>query len=110
MASAKPFIDSKLKQRKIVLFSKRYSPECSATKRIMDEYNLSDADYEVVEIEKRQDCVQIENYFQALCLTNSRQVPLLFVDGCYLGSEKEISLLHKSGELKKVLEGTEVQR
>jgi hypothetical protein len=28
----------------------------------------------VVEIEKRQDCSQIENYFQILCLSDTREV------------------------------------
>ncbi|CAG5125546.1 unnamed protein product [Candidula unifasciata] len=108
MASARPFVDFKLKQRKVVLFSKTYSPECSTAKDILDQYNLSDVEYQVVEIEKRQDCVQIENYLLALCLTDSRKVPLLFVEGRYIGSEQEISLLHSSSELKQVLKGLDV--
>ena len=79
MAGAKPFVDAKLKQRKVVLFSKSYSPECNGIKDIMDRFDLADKDYEVVEIEKRQDCTQIENYFQILCLTDSRAVRVAYI-------------------------------
>ncbi|KAH9525373.1 hypothetical protein Btru_001204 [Bulinus truncatus] len=65
-------------------------------------------DYEIVEIEKRQDCVQIENYFQFLCLNDSRAVPQLFVGGNYIGGAKQINLLQKSGELKKILKAVHV--
>jgi len=104
MAGARPFVDNKLKQRRVVLFTKSYSPECKFVREFMDEYKLSDKEYEVVEIEARQDSVQIENYFQILCLTDSRAVPQLFVGGKYIGGEKELALLQKSGELKKILE------
>ena len=35
---------------------------------------MSAEDFEIVEIEKRQDCTQIENYFQTICLTDARAV------------------------------------
>ncbi|GFO47270.1 glutaredoxin-like [Plakobranchus ocellatus] len=104
MAGAKPFVDAKLMQRKVILFSKSYSPECNGIKDIMDRFDLSDKDYEVIEIEKRQDCTQIENYFQILCLTDSRAVPQLFINGRYVGGEKELHMLQRSGELAKMIE------
>ncbi|KAK6985798.1 glutaredoxin [Biomphalaria glabrata] len=103
MAGAIPFVDYKIKQRKVLLFSKTFSPESSMVKSILSQYSLSDKDYEIVEIEKRQDCVQIENYFQFLCLDDSRAVPQLFIDGHYIGGAKQINLLQKSGELKRIL-------
>ncbi|KAH3794743.1 hypothetical protein DPMN_148281 [Dreissena polymorpha] len=103
MAGAKPFVDKKLKQRKVLLFSKTYSPTCNEIKTILEGYGLKFPNYEVVEIESRQDCNQIENYFQILCLTDRRDVPQLFLDGKYVGGEKEIHLLHKSGDLGKML-------
>ena len=74
MAGARKFVDDKLKQRKVILFTKSYSPESKMIQSILDGFELSDKDYEVVEIERRQDVVQIENYFQILCLTDSRAV------------------------------------
>ncbi|KAJ8299931.1 hypothetical protein KUTeg_021450 [Tegillarca granosa] len=40
----------------------------------MNGYKLSPQTYEVVEIESRQDCAMIENYFQVLCLTDTRSI------------------------------------
>ncbi|XP_053380617.1 uncharacterized protein LOC128548931 [Mercenaria mercenaria] len=100
-AGAKPFIDKKLLQRKVILFSKTYSPACKSVKEILDSYGLKFPKYEVVEIESRQDCNQIENYFQILCLTDRREVPQLFLDGKYIGGEKEITRMHSNGDLGK---------
>lgn len=73
-ASAALFVNRKIQQRNVMLFSKSYSPECKIVKAILKKYNLSPNFYEATEIEKRQDCTQIENYFQVLCLTNNRAV------------------------------------
>ncbi|XP_060564169.1 uncharacterized protein LOC132723463 [Ruditapes philippinarum] len=102
-AGAKPFIDKKLLQRKVILFSKTYSPACTTAKEILGSYGLKFPNYEVVEIEARQDCNQIENYFQILCLTDRREVPQLFMDGKYVGGEKEITRMHANGDLGKKL-------
>ena len=74
MAGAVPFVNAKLRQRKVMMFTKKQSPECKEARAIMDEYGLSLDDYEVVEIERRQDCTQIENHFQIICLTDTRSV------------------------------------
>ncbi|WAR30700.1 GLRX1-like protein [Mya arenaria] len=103
MAGAKPFVDNKIKQRKVLLFSKTYSPACNEVKAVLKKYGVMFPSYEVVEIEARQDCNQIENYFQVLCLTDRREVPQLFIGGKYVGGEKEIHLLQESGELKNLL-------
>lgn len=102
-AGAKPFIDKKLLQRKVILFSKTNSPACLSVKEVLDTYGLKFPKYEVVEIECRQDCNQIENYFQILCLTDRREVPQLFIDGKHFGGEKEITRMHHTGELGKKL-------
>ncbi len=73
-ASAIPFVDAKLLQRKVLMFSKTYSPECKQIKALLSDYKMSSQDFEIIEIEKRQDCSQIEDYFQTLCLTDSRAV------------------------------------
>ena len=79
MAGATKFVDDKLKQRRVILFTKSYSPECKLVRGLLDEYKLSDTEFEVVEIERRQDVVQIENYFQILCLTDSRAVSVFLL-------------------------------
>ncbi|KAK3593408.1 hypothetical protein CHS0354_021988 [Potamilus streckersoni] len=107
-AGAQPFVDNKLKQRKVLLFSKTSSPECKTVKELLQEYKMAVQHFEVVEIEKRQDVNQIEDYFMILCLSDRREVPQLFVDGKYVGGEKEILLMHESGQLKKVLQAAGV--
>ena len=77
-AGAKPFVDKKLKQRKVLLFSKTYSSDSTTVKKILEGYKLKFPNYEVVEIERRYDCNQIENYFQILCLTDRREVNFFF--------------------------------
>lgn len=78
-AGAEPFVNKKLQQRKLMMFSKTYSPECKAVKAIFSTYPLAPTHFEMVEIEKRQDCTQIENYFQTLCLTNNRAVSVILI-------------------------------
>ena len=73
-AGAKPFVDRKIAQRKVILFSKSYCPDSINAKKILSAFKLSQDIYEVVDIEKRQDCTQIENYFQILCMSDTREV------------------------------------
>nr|KAG5706451.1 hypothetical protein BaRGS_032844 [Batillaria attramentaria] len=87
-----------------MLFSKTYVPECKAVKAVLEDYHMSLEDYEATEIEARQDVNQIENYFQILCLTDSRAVPQLFVDGKYVGGYEKILRMHASGELREILQ------
>ena len=62
-----------------MLFSKSYVPECREVKEVLAEFGMSPDHYEFVELEKRQDVNQIENYFQILCLTNNRAVSITAV-------------------------------
>ena len=73
-AGAKPFVDRKLRQRKVILFTKKHDPASKVIRKLMEEYKLHDKNYEVIEIDSRQDCTQIENYFQIICMTDTRSV------------------------------------
>ena len=84
------FVDYKIMQRRVLLFSKKYIPACRQVKEILQKFNLSSQIFEVVEIESRQDVNQIENYFQVICLTDSREVRKLFLNNEYI-----ILLLHR---------------
>lgn len=78
-AGAKPFVDNRIRQRKIMLFAKKHDPQCKTIRKMLDEYKLHHTNYEVAEIDSRQDCTQIENYFQIICLTDSRSVSTHFL-------------------------------
>ena len=73
-AGAKPFVDAKIAQRKVLMFTKKQSADCRNARDILESYKLKFPTYEVVEIESRQDCAQIENYFQIICQTDTRSV------------------------------------
>jgi glutaredoxin 3 len=103
MAGANRFVDEKIRQRKVMMFSKRGDPACLMASQILDTYGLSPKTYEVCEIEQRQDCSRIENHFLVICLTSNRCVPRLFVNGQYVGSEPEIRRLHEAGTLGAIL-------
>ena len=59
---------------KVMLFTKKRCIDSQAVMEILGKYALTDEVYGTVEIECRQDVTQIENYFQILCLTDSRAV------------------------------------
>lgn len=59
---AMEFVEAKLKQKKVVVFSKSYCPFCSKAKEALSKFHLSPDVYEVVEIEDRSDCDEIQEY------------------------------------------------
>jgi hypothetical protein len=72
------FVDQKLKQWPVCVFSKSTDPECFRAKQILNQY-LRQMPYETieyVEIEKRADCESIENYLIRLSLNDSRIVSI----------------------------------
>ena len=87
----KHYVDTKVKKRRVMMFAKSTDPDSEKAKEILDDYHLpkgtsfsnndchsflpflEDA-FEIVDIEKRQDCKQLENYCRFLCLTDRRQV------------------------------------
>ena len=49
-------------------------------------------------------CIPLKAIQYYIIISLHVQVPQLFVDGNYVGGEKEIELYHESGELKKILQ------
>ena len=72
--SAAQYVTQKLIQRKVVLFVKVGHPSCLRIQKYLDSYRLKPQDYEISDIQSRQDCSQIETWLQQLCLTDRRQV------------------------------------
>ena len=83
MAGARPFIDAKIKQRAVLMFTKKQCPDSKLARSIMGDYKLRTDVFECCDIDSRQDCTQIENYLQVLCLTDTRSVrSCVCVGGC----------------------------
>ncbi|CAF2510230.1 unnamed protein product [Rotaria sp. Silwood2] len=101
--STKRFVDMKINTRRIMVFGKLNDPDSQQVKQILDQYFLPKDSYEWINIEKRQDCKQIENYFRILCFTDRRQTPYIFIDQLYFGSLFELNICLKNDSLKQIL-------
>ncbi|BFZ22418.1 hypothetical protein BsWGS_25457 [Bradybaena similaris] len=105
MANARPFVEGRLNRSKIVVFSKVYSPEGRICEEILKEHDtlLPSEIFEWINIEKRSDCPQVEDYLWLLSGKNNREVPLLFVKHRCVGGYDEILQMHNDGTLSRLL-------
>ncbi|XP_014679102.1 PREDICTED: glutaredoxin-1-like [Priapulus caudatus] len=102
MVNGKEFAVAKINGKKVVVFSKTFCPFCRMAKAILDKYRLSQDDYEVIEIEKRNDVAAIQDYM--LELTGARTVPRVFIGGKCIGGGQETTALEDSGQLREILQ------
>ena len=80
MANAHEFVNNAIKSKKLVVFSKTTCPYCTEAKECLSQYvpnTVSANEYEVIEINKRSDCNEIQSYFQQL--TGARTVNCLLI-------------------------------
>lgn len=61
-SNVKEFVESVLKNKKVVVFSKSYCPFCQKAKDVLTKYNLPSNVYEIVEIDGRDDESDIQAY------------------------------------------------
>lgn len=57
-----------------MVFSKTYCPFCSKAKRALAKYDLTEDEYEILEIEDNPDCQKIQDYL--LSITGGRSVSI----------------------------------
>jgi len=74
MSAASRFVDSKIRQRKVMMFTKCRDPACRLALNTLERYTLTHDDFEVCEIDRRHDCKLIENHFLVICLASQRTV------------------------------------
>ena len=77
MSNVKVLVDTKIAGKKVMIFSKSYCPYCTKAKQVFKRHlgkDLSEEDYEVMEIENNPDCDAIQNYLQKL--TGARSVSI----------------------------------
>ena len=93
MSAVKTLVDGKISGNKVMVFSKSYCPFCTKAKKALESLNLG-SDLEVMEIENRSDCDEIQDYL--LKVTGGRSVSL--------PSYKSIKTqIFQSHSMKKVL-------
>lgn len=75
--SVKIFVDDAISTHKVVVFSKTYCPYCKKAKELLSKYPIKEDQLEVIELEKRPDCAQIQAYLKELTGASSvRRFPL----------------------------------
>jgi len=74
MSTAGHFVDSKIRQRKVMMFAKRRDPACDIARHTLERYSMARDVYEVCEIDRRHDCNLIEDHFLVICLISQRRV------------------------------------
>ena len=75
MSNVKVLVDRKIAGKKVMVFSKSYCPFCTKAKKVLAKHlgqDLSEEDYEVMEIENNPDCDAIQDYLKQL--TGGRSV------------------------------------
>ncbi|KAJ6215895.1 hypothetical protein RDWZM_010395 [Blomia tropicalis] len=94
-------IDDLIKSKKVVVISKTYCPYCKKAKSALENYNLSNSDYYVWEIENEPNVSEIQNYLKSL--TGASTVPRVFINGNCIGGGDDTYALHKNGKLATML-------
>ena len=74
MSAASRFVESKIRQRKVMMFTKSRDPACELALRSLESYKMPHDVFEVCEIDRRHDCSGIESHFLVICLASQRAV------------------------------------
>ena len=69
--------------------------------QVLGKYSLPESRYEVLELEKRPDCSEIQSYLKQL--TGASSVPRVFIGGRCIGGGDDTEALEKRGQLKDLL-------
>merc|ERR1711970_1477582 len=91
-----------IKEKKVLMVSKKYCIYCRWAKMILDKYNIKPEVYRILEIGNRSDAYEIMDYMQQL--TGARSVPRIFIGGQFVGGCSYIMKLHARGELLNLLQ------
>jgi len=96
------FVDNVISSKPVVVFSKTYCPYCTKAKTALNHNSVNPAKIEILEIEKRPDCSEIQTYLKEL--TGASSVPRVFIGGKFIGGGDDTERLDRNGELKGLLQ------
>mmetsp|Transcript_21713 Transcript_21713/g.34005 ORF Transcript_21713/g.34005 Transcript_21713/m.34005 type:complete len:170 (-) Transcript_21713:131-640(-) len=97
-ASITDEVKSAISDNKVMVFSKTFCPFCVKAKKTLDSLSV---DYEVMELDKRDDGPQIQDLM--VDITGGRSVPRVFVGGDFIGGGDDVVAKSQSGELQELL-------
>jgi len=95
---APQFLDSMLKQNKVVLISATYCTFCVRVKGLLIDHNARFVSLEIDIIPNGR-----EVFRAVTSRTGNNTVPQVFVNGKYKGGFDEMQALHESGKLNELL-------
>ncbi|CAL2030044.1 unnamed protein product [Caenorhabditis brenneri] len=100
---SKEFVNQHIQSSKVLIFCKS---ACSCSKKAQatfESISLKPEAVKWVEIDKREDCAEIQDYLESL--TGARSVPRVFFNGKFFGGGDATVAAANSGELVKLLQG-----
>lgn len=77
-------------------------PYCTKAKNVLAKYQLDPSKVEILEIEKRPDCSEIQSYLKDL--TGASSVPRVFIGGQFIGGGDDTAAKDASGQLLPLLQ------
>lgn len=92
-------IEAFINSKDIVMFSKTTCGFCMMAKSILNKYS---DDYVVMEVNKRGDGYQIQDYLYEK--TGSQTVPQIFIHQNYIGGCTDIMQMHNNDEIKNLID------
>ncbi|XP_019619286.1 PREDICTED: glutaredoxin-2, mitochondrial-like [Branchiostoma belcheri] len=96
---AAQFVQDKVKDNCVTVFSKSSCPYCKIAQRCLDDIG---AKYEVVELSSREDMSDIQDVLMAM--TGERTVPQVFINGSCIGGGATTKMLHQEGRLRNLVQ------
>ncbi|VDM78893.1 unnamed protein product [Strongylus vulgaris] len=99
--AVKAFVDKLLKTHKIVVFAKTYCPYSQKARAALESCNVKPGAMAWLDIDKRPDCTEIQDYLQAL--TGGRTVPRVFINQKFFGGGDDTAAAAKNGKLVQLL-------
>ncbi|KAL7921278.1 thioredoxin-like protein [Trichoderma austrokoningii] len=97
--AVKEEVERIINNNNVVVFSKTWCPYCKQTKSTLNELK---ADYEVVELDNRNDGDAFQDAL--LEITGQRSVPNIFIAKEHIGGNSDLQELVKKNTLKGLLE------
>mmetsp|Transcript_70716 Transcript_70716/g.229276 ORF Transcript_70716/g.229276 Transcript_70716/m.229276 type:complete len:199 (-) Transcript_70716:98-694(-) len=88
-------------QNKVMVFSKSWCPYCAKAKAALTEEGVK---FEVLELDRLPQAEGASLQRALTIVTGARTVPRVFVRGACVGGGSETEGLHRSGELRRLLE------
>merc|ERR1712168_1022041 len=96
-SEAKAWIEAKIAEKKVVVFSKSYCPFCHKAKNALEGL----CDYLWIEIEDLPNMDAIQDALKEM--TGARSVPRVFIDKKCIGGGDETAKLKESGKLEQLV-------